>query len=123
MLRLVLIMTLGAASTCPRALEVDCQPALPFFCTNIHAGCAGRTEVAALPFKLNAVSGRGWIESSDADMRELYANGRADWESGETRVIVRPERGQGYIRLLADGRYVFRYYRGDAGIMSYGHCS
>lgn len=122
MLRLVLILGLGAASTCARALEVQCEPAHPVFCMNIHAGCAGRTETAAPPFKLRADAGRGSIESPDADMRELYANGRAEWEDGETRVIVRPERGQGYIRLLADGRYVFRYYRGDAGIMSYGTC-
>lgn len=122
MLRLVLILGLGAASTCARALEVQCEPVHPVFCMNIHAGCVGRTETPALPFKLQADAGRGSIESADADMRELYANGRAEWEDGETRVIVRPERGQGYIRLLADGRYVFRYYRGDAGIMSYGNC-
>jgi hypothetical protein len=122
MLRLVLILGLGAASTCARALEVQCEPVHPVFFMNNHAGCAGRTETPALPFKLKADAGRGSIESPDADMRELYANGRAEWEDGETRVIVRPERGQGYIRLLADGRYVFRYYRGDAGIMSYGTC-
>jgi hypothetical protein len=122
MLPLALILGLGVVSTCALALEVECEPVYPVFCMNIHAGCAGRTETAALPFKLNAASGRGWIESPDADMRELYANGRAEWEDGETRVIVRPQRGQGYIRLLADGRYVFRYYRGDAGIMSYGNC-
>jgi len=122
MLRLVLILGLGAASTCARALEVQCEPVHPVFCMNIHAGCAGRTETPALAFKLKADAGRGSIESPDADMRELYANGRAEWEDGETRVIVRPQRGQGYIRLLADGRYVFRYYRGDTGIMSYGSC-
>lgn len=84
MLRLALILGLGAASTCALALEVECEPVYPVFCMNIHAGCAGRTETAALPFKLNAASGRGWIESPDADMRELYANGRAEWEDGET---------------------------------------
>lgn len=122
MLRLVLILALGAGSTCTRALEVQCEPVHPVLCMNIHAGCARRTETAALPFKLKADAGRGSIETPDADMRELYANGRAEWEDGETRVIVRPERGQGYIRLLVDGRYVFRYYHGDTGIMSYGHC-
>ena len=122
MLRLVLILGLGAASSGARALEVQCEPVHPVFCMNIHAGCAGRTETPALPFKLQADAGRGSIESADADMRELYADGRAEWEDGETRVIVRPARGQGYIRLLADGRYVFRYYRGDTGIMSYGDC-
>jgi hypothetical protein len=124
MLRLVLVLGLSAASTCARALEVQCEPLHPFFCMNIHAGCAGRTDVATFPFKLHADAGRGRIESTKdtPDMRELYENGRAEWEDGETRVIVRPERGQGYIRLLADGRYVFRYYRGDAGIMSYGNC-
>ncbi len=122
MLRLVLILGLGAASTCARALEVQCEPVHPFFCMNIHAGCAGRTDLAAVPFKLKADAGRGSIESPDPDLRELYANGRADWDDGETRVLIRPASGQGYIRLLTDGRYVFRYYRGDAGVMSYGDC-
>jgi hypothetical protein len=120
MLRLALV--LAAASTSAHALEVECEPTVPFFCMNIHAGCAGRTDLPAPQFKLNADAGRGWIESADTDMRDLYANGRAEWNECETRVLVRPERGQGYIRLLVDGRYVFRYYRADTGIMSYGNC-
>jgi hypothetical protein len=124
MLRLVLILGLGAVSTCARALEADCEPAHPFFCMNIHAGCAGRTETATFPFKLKADGARGSIESASdtSDMRQLYENGRAEWGGEDTRVIVWPNRGRGYIRLLTDGRYVFRYYRGDAGIMSYGNC-
>ena len=121
-MKLVFALALGAAPIAAHGLEVECEPALPFFCVNIHAGCAGRTDIEAPRFKLNAVSERGWIESPDTDMRDLYANGRAEWNDGETRVLIRPDRGEGYIRLLADGRYVFRYYRGDAGIMSYGNC-
>lgn len=124
MLRLVLILGLGAASTCARALEVQCEPVHPVFCMNIHAGCAGRTETPTFPFKLKADAGRGSIEAPPdaSDIRRLYENGSAEWGGEDTRVIVRPGAGPGYIRLLNEGRYIFRLYSGPTGIMSYGDC-
>ena len=40
-----------------------------------------------------------------------------------TKITVRlPDGKRGYIRLTNDGRYSFRHYNGDTGIMSYGEC-
>jgi hypothetical protein len=113
-----------ATSLLAQAVDVDCQPALPFFCRNIHVGCSGRTEVKTFPFKLRANSSRGWIESrSDTSgIRNLYENGRVDWGEGDSYVILRPQGKEGYIKLLANGRYSFRHYVQDVGIMSHGQC-
>ena len=37
-------------------------------------------------------------------------------------VILRPQGRAGYIKLLANGKYSFRHYSQDVGIMSYGQC-
>jgi hypothetical protein len=112
-----LVPLLLAAPLQALALEVDCEPAHPFFCLNIHAGCAGRTEVPTVPFKLKADGERGWIVSASGE-----EHARAERGSDDTRVILWPHGRRGYIRLMTDGRYSFRHYVGDTGIMSYGEC-
>ena len=107
-----------------QAVEVDCQPALPYFCRNIHVACSGRTEIRTFPFTLRANSSRGWIESKSdtSGIRKSYENGSVDWGRDGTYVIVRPQGREGYIKLLANGKYSFRHYSQDVGIMSYGSC-
>ncbi len=104
--------------------EVACQPTLPFFCSNIHVGCSGRSTIRTFPFKLRAASGRGWIESDadTSDMKELYENGRVEWGNEDAYAIFRPHEGNGYVKLLANGDYIFRRYSRDAATMSRGRC-
>lgn len=99
-------------------LEVDCEPAHPVFCLNIHAGCTGRTDTPTFRFKLKAEGERGRIVSASPD----YGDARAEWGSDDTRVILWPHGRRGYVRLMTNGRYSFRHYVGDTGIMSYGDC-
>ena len=106
--------------------EVACQPALPFFCGNIHVACSGRTTIRTFAFKMRAGPSRGSIESGSdtAGVSELYQDGPVAWESANTSVILRPHAGSGYIKVLANGTYSFRLYaqgQGD-GVMSYGRC-
>jgi hypothetical protein len=103
---------------------VDCRPALPFFCGNIHVACSGRTEVRTFPFRFHANASRGWIEStSDASgIKTPYENASVDWGKEGAYVILRPQGRGGYIKLLANGKYSFRHYSQDVGIMSYGYC-
>lgn len=138
LLRLVLAATLSIpggiaiGSDAPRSAtsklaqtgEVTCEPALPFFCGNIHVACSGRTTIRTFPFKLRASPSRGWIESAadTSGVKERYENGRLDWEDAKTYVILRPREGNGYVKLLADGRYSFRHYSQGIGTMSYGRC-
>ena len=112
------------AAIAAQALELDCRPTLPYFCSNLHVACSGRTEIRTFAFKLRAQPARGWIESaSDASgMRKLYEDARVDWGAQAAYLILRPRGADGYVKLLADGRYTFRYYAQNAGVMSQGHC-
>lgn len=114
-----------AAALRARALAVHCQPALPFFCANIHVSCSGRTELRTFAFELKAQSDRGGIESAagSAGIQALYEDGRVDWDPEAAYVILRARGTRGYIKLLADGRYSFRHYAQDTGLMSHGHCN
>ena len=113
-----------ATSLRAQAVTVHCEPALPFFCRNIHVACSGRTEVRTFPFKLRANSGRGWIEptSETSAIQKPYENASVDWGKESTYVILRPQGRDGYIKLLANGNYSFRHYLQEVGIMSHGHC-
>ncbi len=107
--------------------EVSCEPALPVFCGNIHVSCSGPSALKAFPFKLRASGSRGWIETAadTADPKgigELYENGRLDWDSRLAYVIVQPHRGNGYVKVQADGSYSFRHYSQDGATMSRGYC-
>lgn len=104
--------------------EVSCQPALPFFCGNIHVSCSGPSSLQAVAFKLRATADRGEIEpeSDPAGLGELYRGGSVEWASDKSYVLLRPARANGYIKMLADGSYSFRHYAQDAATMSRGHC-
>ena len=113
-----------ATSLRAQAVAVDCEPALPFFCRNIHVACSGRTEVRTFPFRLRADSSRGWIESTSETfaMQKPYEDGSVDWGKEGTYVILRPQGREGYIKLLANGKYSFRHYVQEVGVMSHGRC-
>lgn len=104
--------------------EVACQPTLPFFCSNIHVGCSGRSTIRTFSFKLRATINHGWIESKSdtTGIKKHYENGRVEWGNEDAYIILRPRGRNGYIKLLANGKYSFRYYSQDVGTMSYGHC-
>ena len=114
----------SAYSAPPRAVDVECEPALPVFCQNIHVSCAGPTELRTFAFRLRVVSGKGWIEAEPgaAEFQLLYSDARIEWSEAQGDVILRPREGPGYIKLQADGRFSFRHYPQSIGIMAYGRC-
>ena len=138
LLQLILVSTLSipdgfaAGKDAPRTAiaklaqtgRVACQPTLPLFCGNIHVACSGRSTPRTFPFELRATFSHGWIESrSDTSgIKELYENGRIDWENEDAYVIFRPQGRNGYIKLLANGEYSFRHYSQNDATMSIGHC-
>lgn len=107
--------------------EASCQPALPYFCGNVHVSCSGRTLLRTFPFTLRANRTRGAIESEPDPEHEVlrtpYDDSHVEWEEGGASVILRP-RGDnnGYIKLLADGSYSFRHYTPHGAVMSIGRC-
>ena len=114
----------GALAKLESTGAVTCLPTLPFFCANIHVGCAGRTTLRTFAFTLRTSAGRAWIES-DADTAGIgkrYRNARIYRDEKGAYVIFRPRAGRGYIKLLDNSRYSFRHYVRDLGTMSHGRC-
>lgn len=107
-----------------RTGEVSCQPAMPVFCSNIHVSCSGPSATKAFPFKLRATSTRGSLESKSdaAGMTEQFESGRVEWGNENGYVILYSHQTNGYVKMLADGRYSFRHYSQYAATMSRGHC-
>lgn len=104
--------------------EVTCQPLLPLFCSNIHVSCAGPSSTRSFAFRLRAAATQGSLESNpdDADVAAPYAQARVEWGEASAYVILRPQQGNGYVKLLADGSYSFRYYGPSGALMSRGEC-
>ncbi len=105
--------------------ELSCRPSLPAFCGNMHVSCSGQTSIKTFPFKLRATPSQGTIESAPETeaLRTLYENARIEWDSQGRYVLLLPHQAGGYIKLLSDGSYSFRYYAQGVGAMSIGRCN
>ena len=105
--------------------ELSCQPSVPAFCGNMHVSCSGQTSIKTFLFKLRATPSHGTIESAPETeaMRTLYENGRIEWDGQGRYVLLLPRHASGYIKLLSDGTYSFRYYAQGVGVMSIGRCN
>jgi hypothetical protein len=102
--------------------EVSCRSPEPFFCENVHVRCAGRTSVPAEPFVLRAAAGSVELASEAPEVQRTYRGARVEWDGEGTYVLLLPRQANGYVKLLADGKYVFRHYIGSLGVMSLGTC-
>lgn len=113
-----------AISRLLQAGEVVCEPALPVFCGNIHVTCAGPSSIKSFAFRLRAAGTQGALEShaDDGDVARPYANARVEWGEAAAYVILWPQQGNGYVKLLADGSYSFRHYAPLGALMSRGEC-
>lgn len=114
----------NAIAKLAQAGAVSCQPAHPVFCSNIHVSCAGPSSLKTFPFKLRATRTEGSIESASdtSGMSKRYARASIEWDAAGEYVLLRPKEGNGYVKLLADGRYSFRHYENETATMSRGHC-
>jgi hypothetical protein len=104
--------------------QLACEPSLPHFCANLHVACAGKTSVATFPFRLRAGGTRGSIEAGPEaeSLPALYENAGVEWDGQGRYAMLQPASASGYVKLLADGSYSFRYYRQHTGLMSIGLC-
>ena len=100
-----------------------CEPALPFFCKNIHIGCAGRTRMETGPFKI-LLSG---------DSQAIVIQEKTAW-SGDLTVgedgrsfVVRLTGKRDWIKVEGSKtsptlRYSERLYTQRGPVMSRGTC-
>ena len=90
----------------------------------MHVRCSGRTSVATFAFKLRTKAGTSTVDllTSSEEFQQRYANANVEWDKDGGYVLLTPQAAKGYVKLLADGNYVFRHYINGAGVMSLGHC-
>ena len=93
-------------------IALNCTPALPFYCENIHVGCAGRTRLKTERFEIS-------------DQNVTFQNG-SSWEADLTHdrraMILRRANRPDWIRIEADGTFSLRRYAPRA-MMTRGTCS
>lgn len=102
--------------------EVSCQAKEPFFCENVHVRCSGRTSVRTFPFALRPAAGAVELVTATQAFQRGYRDASVQWDKDGTYVLLLPKGTNGYLKLLADGQYVFRHYIGSVGVMSLGTC-
>ena len=93
------------------AAILSCVPALPFYCANIHVGCAGRTTTPTHAFTIRE-------NTAIFDNEDVWTvRSRQDREA---TILFRDEH-RDWIRIEADGRFSLRRYAPDA-MMTRGKC-
>ena len=107
-----------------QAGEVSCQPTLPHFCENMHVRCSGQTSVPTFEFRLRTKNGTGSLEltTTSEEFQRRYESADVEWDKDGGYVLLWPKATNGYVKLLPDGKYVFRHYIQGLGVMSLGHC-
>ncbi len=107
----------GAAVAEATDARIRCSPAEPFFCENIHIGCAGRSKLDTLAFTLD----RKQVVFDDATRWTVnLADNFLPNEKGDSALVLR--HGKDWIRLTADGRFSQRIYRKGKALMTRGTC-
>ena len=114
----------GPLGTLRQGAELSCQSPEPYFCENMHVRCAGRTTVATFPFTLRAEAGGALVALTpvDAEGPGAYQHAKVEWAEDHSYLLLSPRVGSGYVKVLADGKYVFRHYIQSRGVMSLGQC-
>lgn len=114
----------SAVARLARAGSLACRPELPHFCDNVHVRCVGFTKVPTFAFTLRATPQKGSLEPAEGaeDFRQRYEGAQIEWDRNGEYVLLQPTGSNGYVKLFADGRYVFRHYEQAKGVMSLGQC-
>ncbi len=114
----------SVVATLARGGRVSCRPVLPYYCENIHIGCAGRTTISARPFTLAVEEDRVSLiyQARGSQTTDPVRAGRIAFADELSYAIVRLGPSADYVRINADGTYSFRLYLRGLGNMSYGSC-
>ena len=102
------------------AIWLECRPALPFFCANIHVGCAGRSKLPTEAFTL-AYADAGMIHRDGKPPRMMSV------QLSETSTVLRLVGSRDWIRVETVGKqdgfaYSQRIYRNGKALMARGIC-
>jgi hypothetical protein len=120
-------MTSSASSSVLTTLAkegaVSCQPALRYFCANIHVSCSGRSSISAFPFEILIHGGQAEISADNQTMAGLLRDKHSfHWSSDGRYLLIKFRFNQGYLKVSESGKYSFRYYQAGSALMSQGRC-
>ena len=111
----VLLAALLAAM--PAAAETyRCDPALPFYCANIHIGCAGRSRRPGEAFVLRIdgeLASARFVSGQEVEL-SVHRDARA--------AVLRDRTSPDWIRLSPDGTFVHRIQSLNPALMMRGRC-
>ena len=102
------------------AVWLECRPALPFYCANIHVGCAGRSRVPTAPFTLAFADGA-------TIHRDREVPQAASVTHSTSGTVVRPDGSLDWIRVQVTKdkeSFAFsqRIYQKGRALMTHGTC-
>ena len=93
------------------AAMLSCVPALPFYCANIHIGCAGRTRIETEAFEVSDQS----VHFQGGEVWHVQTN-----PDRQAKILRRIDHND-WIRIESDGRFSLRRYETNA-MMTHGVC-
>ena len=111
----VLLAVLVAAA--PATAETyRCEPALPFYCANIHVGCAGRSRRPgeAIVLRMDGEAASARFASGQEVELSVHREARA--------VVLFDRKSRDWIRLSPDGTFVHRVQSREPALMMRGRC-
>lgn len=75
-------------------------------------------------FKLRTAGGTGPVQllTASEEFQRRYEDASVEWDKDGGYVLLTPKAANGYVKLMAGGKYVFRHYLQSVGVMSLGHC-
>lgn len=92
---------------------ISCVPALPFYCGNIHVGCAGRTRIETSGFVVE----EGSVTFEDSTVWPVRV------QQNDAAILLWRKDSRDWIRIQDDGRFSLRRYRNANAMMTYGNCA
>jgi len=108
-----------------RNATVTCQPALHYFCRNIHVGCSGRSSIPTFTFDVTVGNDRASLMQKtpvESPPGPPPRSGPVSWADDNGYAIVWLHPTPDYLKIVADGTYSFRHHSRGTAYMSYGSC-
>ena len=86
--------------------------------------CSGKTPLPTFEFKLRTTGSTGLVQllTASEEFQRVYENANVEWDKDGDYVLLSPKATNGYVKLMSDGKYVFRHYIQSVGVMSLGRC-
>jgi len=116
--------TVSATNKVPLYEDLFCVPTLSYFCSNIHIGCAGQSNLRTWSFTLTMNGATGQMapshDQSTSNNDELTRDGEIVRAGDLESLILFLSPGKDYVKVSSTGKFNFRHYTRGGALMTYG---